>query len=188
MTEPAPAPQRSGVAGTAVLGAILVAVGVVFLVVQLVDVQLAVELWPFYVIVPGLVLAAIGLTQRGAPGVTLAGTMVAVVGAVLLYQEWADHYESWAYAWALVAPGGSGLGLLVHGAMHRDAKMTRDGFWQMVIGVGLFAVGLAFFEGVIGLGGDPLDLPAWLVPAVLIGAGVVVLARAVSGGRRAAGP
>ena len=189
MTEQQPSSPPSGptratpVAGTAVVGAILVVAGVVFLIGQAVDIRWGGEVWPFYVIGGGVILAALGLSQPANSGVTVAGCIVAVVGALLFYQEWADHYESWAYAWALVAPGGSGLGMLFHGARHGNPKMAREGFWQILTALGIFVVGLVFFEGIIGLSGDRWNLPQWVLPAVIIGVGVLILVRAVTGGR-----
>lgn len=190
MTEPQPAPasqptgERRGGPGTAVLGAILIAVGILFFIGQQVDLDWGGELWPFYIVGAGAVLAAFGLAQRGGSGLTVAGSIVAVVGLILFYQEWADHYESWAYAWPLVAPGGSGLGMLLHGTRFADGKMVRDGMWQIVVALGILAVGFVFFEGVIGLSGDRWNLPTWVGPALLIGFGVLVLLRAVTPGRR----
>ena len=190
MTEPQPAPasqptgERRGGSGTAVLGAILIAVGILFFIGQQVDLDWGGELWPFYIIGAGAALAAFGLAQRGGSGLTVAGSIVAMVGIILFYQEWADHYESWAYAWPLVAPGGSGFGMLLHGTRFADGKLVRDGMWQIVVGLGILAVGFVFFEGVIGLSGDRWNLPTWVGPALLIGVGVIVLLRAVLPGRR----
>jgi hypothetical protein len=187
--QPAPASQptgeRRGGAGTAVLGAILITVGVLFFLGQQLDLDWGGEIWPFYIVAAGIVLAAFGLAQAGASGLTIAGSIVAVVGLVLLYQEWADHYESWAYAWALVAPGGSGMGMLLHGSRFGNGRMVRDGFWQIVTAAGIFVVGFVFFEGIIGLSGNRWNLPEWVLPAVIIGLGVLVLVRAVSSGRSA---
>jgi hypothetical protein len=171
------------VAGTAVVGAILVVAGIAFLIAQLVDVRLGGETWPFYIIGAGVILAAFGLSQPGNSGLTVAGSIVTVVGALLFYQEWADHYESWAYAWALVAPGGSGLGMLLHGTRHGNRKMARDGTWQIATGLGIFAVGFVFFEGILGLSGDRWNLPEWVLPAAIIVIGVAVLFRAIASGR-----
>ena len=187
MTEQTPGPasqptgeRRGGVPGTALLGAILVAVGIIYLIGQVVDLDWGVELWPLYIIAAGVVLLALGLMQPSGVGLTVAGGIVGMVGLVLFYQEWADHYESWAYAWPLVAPGGSGLGMVLHGARFRDAKVTRGGFWQIVVALGIFAVGFVFFEGVIGLSGNAWGLPEWVLPAAIIGLGLLILVRAIT--------
>lgn len=191
MTEQQPAPpsppddrRRAGV-GTAALGVILIAVGIVFFVGQQLDIDWGAEMWPFYVMGPGVVLLAFGLTQPRGSGLTIAGSIVTIVGAILLYQNLSDHWESWAYAWALVGPGGSGVGMLLYGTRSGDAKMARDGFWQVVTALAIFAVGFVFFEGIIGLSGERWNIPEWVMPAVIIALGLLVLARAVTAGRSA---
>jgi peptidoglycan/LPS O-acetylase OafA/YrhL len=165
------------------LGLILIAVGGIFLIGQWAELDWGAATWPFYVIAPGVALAAIGLSQRHGSGLTIAGSIVTMVGLVLLYQNATDHWESWAYAWALVGPGGSGIGMLLFGVRSADRKMARDGFWQIVVAIGLFVAGYLFFEGVISISGEPLPLPNWVLPAVIIGLGVLVLVRGVTATR-----
>jgi hypothetical protein len=170
-------PFRGGGSGTAWLGGLLIVVGLVFFVGQWLDIDWGAATWPFYVIAPGLALMAFGLTQRDGSGLTVAGSIVTIVGLVLLYQNATDHWESWAYAWALVGPGGSGLGMLLYGARSGNSKMARAGFWQVLTAVGLFLAGFIFFEGIIGISGRRLPLPEWVLPVAVIGLGVLVLIR-----------
>ena len=181
MTEPTPPPQpRAGSPGAAWLGGILIVLGIIFFAGQQLNIDLSEATWPLYVIVPGLALVTLGLTQRRGSGLTIAGSVVTMVGLVLLYQNATDHWESWAYAWALVGPGGSGIGMLLYGTRGRDAKMARDGFWTILTAVGLFAVGLVFFEGIIGISGERLPLPQWVLPVAVIVIGVLVLVRGLT--------
>jgi hypothetical protein len=120
---------------------------------------------------------AFGLTQARGSGLTIAGSMLTMTGLVLLYQNATDHWESWAYAWALVAPGGSGIGMLLYGTRSGDARMARDGFFTILTAVGLFAAGLVFFEGIIGISGERLPLPQWALPAAIIVIGLLLLLR-----------
>jgi hypothetical protein len=168
---------RRGSPGTAALGAILIVVGVVFFASAQLKIDWGDAAWPFYVIAPGLALLAFGLTQRNGSGLTVAGSIVTIVGGVMLYQNATDHWESWAYAWALVGPGGSGLGMLLYGTRSGNSKMARDGFWQVLAALGLFAVGLIFFEGIIGISGEPWPLPGWVLPSAVIVLGLLVLLR-----------
>jgi hypothetical protein len=170
-------PFHRGSPGTAVLGGLLIVVGLIFFVGQWLDIDWGAATWPFYVIAPGLALLAFGLTQRDGSGLTVAGSIVTIVGAVLLYQNATDHWESWAYAWALVGPGGSGLGMLLYGARSGNSKLARAGFWQVLTAIGLFLAGFIFFEGIIGISGRRLPLPEWVLPAAVIGLGVLVLIR-----------
>lgn len=171
------APERRGSSGTALLGILLITIGVFFFIGQRLNIDWGAATWPFYVIAPGLALMAWGLTQRDGSGLTVAGSIVTMVGLVLLYQNATGHWESWAYAWALVGPGGSGLGMLLYGTRSGNRKMARDGFWQILVAIGLFVAGFIFFEGVIGISGEPLPLPEWLLPAVVIAIGLLVLVR-----------
>jgi hypothetical protein len=170
-------PYRRGSSGTAVLGGLLILVGLVFFVGQWLEVDWGAATWPFYVIAPGLALLAFGLTQRDGSGLTVAGSIVTIVGLVLLYQNATDHWESWAYAWALVGPGGSGIGMLLYGTRSGNRKMARDGFWQVLTAIGLFVAGFIFFEGIIGISGRRLPLPDWVLPVAVIGLGILVLIR-----------
>lgn len=165
--------------GAAILGVILVVVGIAFFVGQYFDLAWGDIGWPLYVIVPGLVMLVFGLSQSHAPGLTIAGTIVTSVGLVLFYQNATDHWESWAYAWALVGPAASGLGMVLHGLRFGNGKLVREGFWPIVTGVALFAVGFIFFEGVIGLSGDRWNLAEWVMPVIVIGLGVLILGRAL---------
>ena len=169
MTELEPgAPRRSGGSGTAVVGGILILLGLLFLAGQQLNLDIARLGWPFYVIAPGVALLAFGLTQRNGSGLTIAGSIVSVVGLILLYQNAFNHYESWAYVWPFVGPGGSGVGMLLYGTRSGDGKMARDGFRLILIALALFAAGFIFFEGIIGISGDRFPLPSWILPAVVI--------------------
>jgi amino acid transporter len=108
-----------------------------------------------------------------------------MVGLVLWVQETYDLYATWAYAWALVAPTGVGLGMLFYGLVHRDRELAADGLRTTVVGLCLFFGFAFFFEGVIGLSGKPLDNAQAILPYVAIGIGILlVVISFVSGGRR----
>jgi hypothetical protein len=181
---PSGASTGRGSPTTAWLGGILIVVGVVFFIGQWLDVDWGAATWPFYVIAPGLAILAFGLTQRNGSGLAIAGSIVTMVGLVLLYQNATDRWESWAYAWALVGPGGSGLGMLLYGARAGNRRMARDGFWQILTAIGLFLAGFIFFEGVIGISGRRLPIPDWVLPAAVIAIGVLVLIRGFTSGPR----
>ena len=179
---PPPEPRR-GYPGSAVLGGILIVVGLIFFASQQLNIDIGEATWPFYVIAPGAGLLALGLMQRRGEGLVIAGSIVTMVGLVLFYQNATNHWESWAYAWALVGPGGSGIGMLLYGTRSANVKMARDGFWAIVTALGIFAVGFIFFEGVIGISGRRLPLPEWAMPVAIIVIGVLVLARGLTARR-----
>src|SRR5579864_1938921 len=94
------------------LGLLLVLLGVLLLIGQLAQIDIGHYGWPFFVIVPGIVLLVLALSARGAvsEGLAILGSVLTISGLILLYQNATDHFESWAYACALVFPGAIGIG------------------------------------------------------------------------------
>jgi energy-coupling factor transporter transmembrane protein EcfT len=171
-----------------VIGALFVLIGAILLAGQFVRVDIGHYGWPFFVIVPGLLILFVALTARGAvsEGLAILGSIVTVTGLILFFQDATDHYESWAYAWALVFPGAIGLGMIQYGLVASRSGNVRSGTRLVGIALVLFLLGAAFFEGVIGIGGYQLDHTAGVVLGVIIialGALMLVL-NLTSSGRR----
>ena len=159
------------------LGIALLLIGALLFVAQLLDIGIGDVGWPAIVIGIGVVILVLGLFVNREQGMVIGGTVVTTVGLVLLYQDQTGHWESWAYAWALVGPAASGLGLIIWGVRSGTPSDVRNGTWSLLSGLALFVVGYLFFEGVIGISGEKLPLPEWVLPAVVIAIGVVVLGR-----------
>lgn len=184
-TAPAPSePRPRGIdRGALVGGIVLVALGLGFLAVQVVDVE--VETWPLFIIIPGvaLFLASFAVGGREGLGLAIPGAIVATVGAVLWVQETYDLYETWAYAWALVAPGAVGLAMLVYGLFRGDGELAGNGVRTLLVGIGLFLGFALFFEGVIGLSGDRFADLDTVLPIAVIGLGALLVVLSFFGGR-----
>jgi DNA-binding NarL/FixJ family response regulator len=180
MTGPRPSDNRGGV----VLGLVLIVVGGLFLLDRAAGFDLAGAGWPLFVIVPGVLLFVWGLSMTGREGAGLAvgGAITTVVGVILAVQNATGLWATWAYAWALVGPGGTGVGLIGYGLTHRDQPMVANGLRSLGTGLALFVGFGLFFEGVIGLSGAPF-LSTDIGPVVLIGVGVAVLLLGVLRGR-----
>jgi len=176
-----PPANRAGIA----LGLVLIALGGLFLLDRVAGIDLADAGWPLFVIVPGVLVFAWGLSMTGREGAGLAvgGGITMVVGLILAVQNATGLWATWAYAWALVGPGGTGIGLLGYGLVHRDQGLVGNGLRSLGSGLGLFVAFGLFFEGVIGLSGAPF-LRTDLGPVVLIGLGVAVLVAGLLRGRR----
>jgi len=183
-------PSRRGRRQSTVVGGLLVLIGAILLAGQFLRVDIGHYGWPFFVIVPGLVILFVALAARGAvsEGLAILGSIVTLTGLLLLFQDATDHYESWAYAWALVVPGAIGLGMILYGLTAHRPGNVRSGTRLVGIAVVLFLLGAAFFEGVIGIGGYQLDHNAGVVLGVIIIAlgAVMLVLNLTSSGRRSA--
>jgi hypothetical protein len=177
--QPSPPSDEPGAGSAIGLGVVLLLIGGALFAGQLLDIGIDDVGWPAIVIGIGLVILVLGLVVNREEGMVIGGTVVTTVGLVLLYQNNTGRWESWAYAWALVGPAASGLGMTLWGIRSGDTTQIRNGTWALLGGLGLFVVGFLFFEGVIGIGGEPIPLPEWLLPAVVIGIGAVILARGI---------
>jgi len=165
------------------IGLMLVVGGAILLAVQYLGWALPFDLgqvgWPLWIVIPGAVILFIGLITAEEPGAGLAigGSIITAVGLLLAYQSVTGHYASWAYAWALVAPGAVGVGMIMWGLFHLRGSMIRSGLGVLGVGLVLFLAGFAFFEGVLHIGGErgiaPLGRQA--LPTALIVAGVVLI-------------
>jgi hypothetical protein len=159
------------------LGVLLIVLGALFFVVQAVGFELGRFGWPFFVIVPGLALFGVGLAAGDPTGerITPLGVAVTMVGVILLYQNSVDHFESWAYAWALVFPTSTGLGQMVYGSLKGRREMVMTGGRSALIGAALFVVGAFFFELVVGISGLGIGLDRFGWPLGLVLVGIVLL-------------
>jgi hypothetical protein len=163
---------------SSLLGALLVLIGVLALLGQVTHVDVGHYGWPFFVIVPGIIILVVALTSRGVVGEGLAilGSITTVTGLILLYQDWSDQFQSWAYAWALLFPGAVGIGMILYGTFARRPGNVRAGSRLLGVGVVLFLIGAAFFEGVIGIGGYSFGHSAGVVAgSVIIAVGALLL-------------
>ena len=163
-------------------GIILVAAGILLLVGKLFGISLGSYLWPFYIIIPGVLLFVFALTTEGSgEGLAITGSLVTMVGLVLLYQNTTNHWQSWAYAWALVAPTSIGLGQVVYGSLKSRENIVKSGLRLAKVGGIIFLIAAVFFELVIGISG--FGYFGW--PLLLIGSGVLLLLRNLMSGRGA---
>ena len=169
---------------TIILGLALVVVGGLALLGRYLQVDLLGLGWPVFVIVPGIALVVAGLAVGGKPGLGLAipGGIVTMAGSVLAFQSATGLYGTWAYAWALVAPGGVGLAMVLYGVLTRQSDIVRGGMPVLLTGVGLFIGFGLFFEGVLDMSGAG-ESAQLLIAAAVLALGVVVVLYGLAGPR-----
>ena len=178
--------RRRWPGGDAVVGGLLVLLGVLVLAGQALDLQVGEVGWPVFVIVPGLGLLGLGLTGSGRPGgvLAMAGGLVTAVGLVLLVQNITDRFETWAYAWTLLVVG-AGIGRWLVGITRVRRDLAASGGWLIATGLAAFLAFAVLFEAVIGIGGrSPSGPSRYTLAVLLILAGLVLLGRRLLTARR----
>lgn len=178
-------PRRRRVGSSAALGMVLIVVGAFALVIVLAGIDLTQYGWPLFVIIPGLTLLVAGFASFGSAA-TIPGGVVTVLGLLLAYQNSTGDWPSWAYAWALVVPGGVGLGMYLQALRDRDQHALKTGRTLIFIGVMIFAIGFVLFESILGISGRDYGIVGKAaLPALLIVIGLILLYRAVQRSRSA---
>ncbi len=166
------------------LGIALILLGILALVGQFLQLNIGAFVWPFFVIVPGVLifLFAVAADVPLSEPFAMVSGMVTMVGLVLLYQSVTGHWTSWAYVWALITPTGIGLAEMLYGWSKGRESAVRTGSTLVNIGLIMFLVGLVFFELILNISGLGLDFVGW--PILFIGLGLLALIRGLLVARR----
>lgn len=167
--------------GVLIVGLGLIGLGVLFLLGTIFQIDIWGAVWPLFIIVPGL-LFFMAMVSIGKPGAPLAvpGSIVTTVGLVLLFQNLTGLWSTWAYAWALIFPTSVGIGVAIAGLWSGDTRAVRGGTGMATVGLAIFVFFAFFFEVIFNLNGlrsGPVG--RILIPLMVIGAGVVLLAIAL---------
>lgn len=153
---------------------VLIAVGAFFLLGQVFNFSFFGTLWPIFVLIPGAIFLYAGMNgDERTVGLVIPGTIISGTAAILFYQNLTGHWQSWAYIWSLY-PVFVGLALIYMGQRHSNAGETNTGRGLVRFGLIFFVALWLFFEVLIfnGLG---TGLARFLIPALLIGAGIYML-------------
>jgi hypothetical protein len=164
--------------GALIFGLLLILAGAAFLVSNLTGFDIGRYGWPIFVIAPGLFLLILGLLipSEAGLGAAIPGGIIASVGLVLAFQDATDAYATWAYAWALVAPGSVGATLMLFGLTHRRLDLLDAGLRTAAVGLGLFIGFGLFFEDVIGLAENHRNVALQdAFPFLAVAMGVVIV-------------
>ncbi len=157
-------------------GIILIALGLLGLLDQFFDIRFGRFVWPFFILVPGVVMILLALWKddtSGEPFVMLS-SLITMTGLLLFYQNLTGHWASWAYAWTLIAPTAVGLGQWLYGTLNVRLGMIKAGKDLVSIGLIMFGVGFAFFELLLNISGFNLGFAGWGILLILLGAFTLV--------------
>jgi hypothetical protein len=160
--------------GSILIGGVLIAFGLLFLIFSLLPGFSIGVAWPiiFYIIAAGFALPIFFWPEnrRGLAALFIPGSIFLALGLIFTYTVATQDWVAWAYAWLLMVSG-VGLGLILassFGGWDRNVRWT--GIWMLAISIGLFGLFATLF------GASILKIiGALLVMAV----GIVLLFRAV---------
>ncbi|MGB4440970.1 MAG: hypothetical protein WBJ62_01945 [Coriobacteriia bacterium] len=166
-----------------ILGVSLILLGALVALTQLLGVRVIQIGWPLFVLGPGLAITAAAFASppgRGLGYLAVPGAVITVTGLVLEVQASTGDWQSWSYAWALVAPGGVGLGFLLAGIHERSRWARTAGGVLLAAAAALFVFAEWFFVRVAEVGGPGLGWGFGLVfPALVITFGLLMIARGI---------
>lgn len=167
--------NRTQDTGRTVTAAVLIGLGVLFLLAQTFSFSFIGVLWPLFVILPGAAFLYFALTGgKDKAGLIFPGSIISGTGLILMYQNLTGHWESWAYAW-LLYPILVGLSIQFVGERTGDQNAVGSGRGMVRYGGLAFLFAALLFELVFfGKGGF---LGGLALPLVLIGLGALMLLR-----------
>lgn len=172
--------QRKVPAGV-VGGILLIAFGVVALIGQFLRVEIWSALWPLFIVAFGAAFfAGMFAAGPGAGGLAIPGSMFVILGLMMLAQNLFDTWASMAYAWALFAPMGVGVGVVIQSWYSRKPELKKPGYSLILIGLILFVCFGAFFELAFNFGGfGRASNMIWAVILIALG-GFLIVSRLIN--------
>jgi MFS family permease len=133
--------------GTLIAGSVLIGFGLLALLGQVFrGVEFWRYLWPIFLVAVGAMFF-VGMFAGGRSMAALAipGSIVGMIGLMMLVQSLTDHWESWAYGWTVILIS-VGLGIFIMGVYSADETRRQAGKRVMWIGLILFIIFGGFFE------------------------------------------
>lgn len=171
--------------GSLIAGAVLIGIGLLSLAGQIFrSFNFWGIIWPFFIIGAGA-LFFVGMFAAGksAAGLAIPGSIICMVGLILLAQNIFGHWESWSYAWTLILLS-VGAGIYIMGWYSGDGTQRESGVRVMKIGAIMFIIFGAFFEMIF----NSFSFSKFVFPvALILLGGWLLVARTGLLDRRAAG-
>jgi hypothetical protein len=112
----------------------------------------------------------------GTGRLAIPGSVLTTLGVVFLFQNAFDRFDTWSYAWALVFPTSIGIGHYIEGWWGNRPGLRARGTQETVIGLIVFVILAAFFEGYLNQSGFfGIDFGRFAFPILLILIGLALI-------------
>ncbi len=164
--------------GSIVAGSILILFGLLALLGQVFrGYDFWGSLWPFFIIgIGALFFVGMFLGGRSVAGLAIPGSILSVLGLMMLLQNLTNYWESWSYSWTVLLIA-VGLGIFIMGVYTGNQGSRRAGMRVMRTGLALFVIFGSFFELIFSIN-HPHGLGQWIFPlALIVLGGYLVLVR-----------
>lgn len=157
-------------------GVLLIGIGILLLLAQVLQIDVGNYLWPFWIIGGGAVFFLFMLAGRTREGsLAIPGSIIGMIGLILLFMNTFGHWEAWAYAWTLIIAS-VGIGMWIWGRYSDVPRHVRTGKQLIRLGLILFLAFGIFFEVIIGFNRDSLATRIFW-PAAIVVLGIYLLVR-----------
>ncbi|MBI5034978.1 MAG: hypothetical protein HZB51_31005 [Chloroflexi bacterium] len=172
-----PVGKRVGFGSNLVWGIVLISLGILFLLQEMLNVDVWHYAWPILIVAIGLFFFVVmAMSGRHDGRLAIPGSIFTMIGLVCLFQNVFDQFQTWAYAWTLIFPTSVGIGRYIEGTWINHANLRDRGIREVGTGLIMFVLFAAFFELFINLSGFfSRDLGQFAFPALLILAGVLLI-------------
>lgn len=157
-------------------GVALIMLGTLFLINELFQFRVFETMWPVFVILFGAAFfVGMAMGDREAGGLAIPGSMFVILGLILLAQNAFGAWASWSYVWALFAPTGVGVGIVIQSWWSDRPELKREGYKVIAIGLLLFLIFGSFFEMLLNITGlQGFGNLAWPIVLIVLGAALLL--------------
>jgi hypothetical protein len=152
------------------LGILLLALGAIFLLGQFLGGAFWSYAWPFFIILTGAVFfISMRVGGERVSGLAIPGSIISMVGLILLLQNTFRQWQTWSYAWTLIVVA-VGIGLMIHGSYGGRERARQVGLRLVRLGAILFLAFGIFFELLFFLIGERhASAIFWSVALIAVG-------------------
>ncbi len=160
----------------AIIGVVLVLIGIFFLFGRYFAFLNMDNLWPLIVIGVGAAFfIAMILGGKGRGGLAVPGSILVTIGLILFVMNLTNTWEAWSYCWALIVFA-SGLGVWINGLWSGNPELKQRGFATLRTGLVLFIFFGVIMEFIFSLSGQAHwgSLLLWAILLTLVGAYLLV--------------
>ncbi len=166
---------RSTNTGAVIVGSLMILFGALALLGQVFRTTLNWGvIWPLAIIAAGLAFFVVMIAGgRSAAAFAIPGSILGMIGLMLLYQSLSGNWESWSYGWALIVVS-VGVGITIMGLWGRNPRLQSAGLRVLRVGLILFVIFGTFFELIFLSSSRPV-LRQYLFPGLLIVVGVYLV-------------